>query len=166
MSPFWKKCWINTTCVSQRLVSKCWLGCLSNFLLCMRCVCVCALVAPLTRRVLLVLLQHPQSVVLSVVGHRGPVVPARAVVVYDPPPLPQQRGLAGRRSVVWRLNLQMSELHRALQQQQQKQRNGYQLVHGGVPSRRGQFCYWKTPSADHKEIRAIRATRLPVEVSV
>ena len=49
----------------------------------------------LTRGVFLVLLQDPEPLVLGVVGHGGPGVPARVVVVLHGAALPLQRGQAG-----------------------------------------------------------------------
>ena len=51
--------------------------------------------SPLTRSVLLVLLQDSDPLVLAVVGDRGAAVPAGAVVVHHPAALPLQRGEAG-----------------------------------------------------------------------
>lgn len=49
----------------------------------------------LTRGVFLVLLQDTHPPVEAVVGDGRSVVSAGAVVVYDPPPLPLHRGVAG-----------------------------------------------------------------------
>lgn len=75
------------------------------------------------------LLQDSDPLLLPVIGHRGPAVPAGAVVVHHPPALPLQRGGARLAARAGGLEPREDEHRRAGSGHEQQQESEHRYFH-------------------------------------